>query len=143
MSGTALSTPILQRRLRIPSIRTNIRLVEHFLLEIDKTMRFGEDALDRIMICVTEAVNNGIIHGNKTDPAKFVDLECSCFDGIAEFVVQDQGTGFVVDDVPDPLDEQNLLKEGGRGVLIIRAMMDEVEITSDEGGTRICMRIKR
>ncbi len=106
-------------------------------------MHFGEDVLDRIMISVTEAVNNGIIHGNKTDPGKFVDLECTCFDHSAEFIVQDQGGGFVVDDVPDPLDEQNLLKEGGRGVLIIRAMMDEVEITSDEHGTRIRMRIGR
>jgi serine/threonine-protein kinase RsbW len=117
--------------------------VEAFLLEIHDLVGFEEDILDRIMISVTEVVNNSIIHGNGSDPDKTVMLECRCFDDHVEFTIRDQGGGFRPDEVPDPLDERNLLKEGGRGVLIVRAMMDEVEFTQTDSGMEVRLAVKR
>ncbi|MBL0175044.1 MAG: ATP-binding protein [Ignavibacteria bacterium] len=131
----------LTRSIRIPSIRSNIRDIEDFLLAIHDEVHFEESVLDRIMISVTEAVNNGIIHGNGANPEKFVELRCHCNDSHAEFIVRDEGEGFAPEEVPDPLDEQNLLKEGGRGLLIIRAMMDTVEFRPSETGMDMVLTI--
>lgn len=129
--------------MRIASVRSNIREVERFLLALHEQERFPDDLLDRIMIAVTEAVNNGIIHGNHCDPNLHVDLECCCEDGAIEFVVRDQGTGFVRENIPDPLTDDNLLKEGGRGVMIIEALMDEVRFTQYTDGLELRMRMYR
>jgi serine/threonine-protein kinase RsbW len=131
----------LSRAIKIQSVRGSIREIEDFLLSIHDEVRFDESVLDRIMISVTEAVNNGIIHGNKANPEKTVELFCTCDDQRVEFVVRDEGEGFVPEDVPDPLAENNLLKEGGRGLLIIRAMMDSVEFRPCESGMDLVLTI--
>ncbi len=133
--------PVLERSISIASSRSNIRSVEDFLLRIHDVMEFKPSVLDRIMISVTEAVNNGIIHGNKTDPDKLVHLSCTCTLNHARFEIRDEGNGFSPEDVPDPLAEQNLLKEGGRGLLIIRAMMDSVAFRKNEKGMTLILDI--
>lgn len=129
--------------MRIASVRSNIREVENFLLSLHEHEHFPEDLLDRIMIAVTEAVNNGIIHGNRCNPDTHVDLVFTLGDGFYEFVVRDQGPGFMRESLPDPLNETNLLKEGGRGVMIIEALMDEVHYTQHKDGLELRMRIFR
>lgn len=133
----------MKKEIRIPSVRSNIRLVEAFLLELNDALSLDESVLDRIMISITEVVNNGIIHGNKADESKHVHLSCVCYDDRLDFTVRDEGRGFHPDDLPDPLDENNLLKEGGRGVLIIRSMMDAVEFRGDEHGMEVFLSIRR
>ena len=110
--------------MHIPSIGENIRLVEDFILGIHDEVHFSESVLDRIMISVTEATNNAILHGNKSIAEKEVHVTCTCFDDHTVFTVEDEGGGFSPENVPDPLEEANLLKEGGRGILIIRSMID-------------------
>ena len=126
----------------IPSLRSNVRLVEQFILELNDEMQLEESVLDRIMISITEVVNNGIIHGNGADADKYVHLRCQCYADRIDFSVRDEGAGFFPEDIPDPLDETNLLKEGGRGVLIIRAMMDEVEFRRLETGMEVRLSIR-
>lgn len=138
-----LSDAILTKQISIPSIRSNVRLVERFILELNDELGLEESVLDRIMISITEVVNNGIIHGNKADAAKLVHLSCSCYDDRLDFLVSDEGAGFLPENIPDPLDENNLLKEGGRGVLIIRAMMDRVEFRQGDEGMEVFLSIRR
>jgi serine/threonine-protein kinase RsbW len=138
-----LSDAILTKAISIPSIRSNIHLVEEFILDINDELLLEESVLDRIMISITEVVNNGIIHGNKSDAKKFVHLSCSCYDDRLDFLVRDEGIGFLPEDLPDPLAEDNLLKEGGRGVLIIRAMMDVIEFRKGERGMEVFLSIRR
>ena len=95
------------------------------------------------MISITEVVNNGIIHGNQSDPSKQVHLSCTCYDDRIDFVIRDEGQGFNPDDIPDPLDENNLLKEGGRGVLIVRSMMDDVRFHPTRDGMEVHLTISR
>ena len=77
---------------------------------------------------------NAIQHGNKADPTKFATLRITNTGDEIEIIVEDQGIGFKPEKVPDPTDTANLLKPSGRGVLIIRSFMDEVDWTQREGG---------
>jgi serine/threonine-protein kinase RsbW len=133
----------MTKSISIPSVRTNICLVEAFILEIHDAVALEESVLDRIMISITEVVNNGIIHGNKADPEKHVHVSCSCYEDRVDFVIRDEGSGFRPEDIPDPLAEPNLLKEGGRGVLIIRSMMDRVDFHQTEDGMEVHLSIRR
>lgn len=129
--------------LDIPSVRANIQLVERFILDVDRLVGLGDDVLDRVMISVTEVVNNAIIHGNKADPAKMVHVRCACYADRIAFTVQDEGGGFDPDTLPDPREERNLLREGGRGILIIRAMMDDVGFERNERGMCVSLTTRR
>lgn len=133
----------MKKSVSFSSVRSNIRLVESFILDINDALDLESSILDRIMISITEVVNNGIIHGNQSDPTKQVHLSCACYDDHIDFVIRDEGQGFSPDDIPDPLDEKNLLKEGGRGVLIIRSMMDDVRFHPTQDGMEVHLSISR
>lgn len=138
-----LSELILSKSISIPSIPSNIKLVERFLLDLHDTVGLAESVLDRVMISITEIVNNGILHGNQCDPAKLVHVTCHCYSDVLTFIVRDEGDGFIPEELPDPLDENNLLKEGGRGVLIVRSMMDEVTFKRSDTGMEVHASISR
>ena len=116
-------------------------MAESFVFELDNQYHFSEPVLDRMLVSVTEAVNNGIVHGNKSNPEKSVDLSCTCFQDRIVFVIRDEGVGFVKEELPNPLDEENLLKESGRGILIIEHLMDSVEYHRQESGMELTMTI--
>jgi serine/threonine-protein kinase RsbW len=82
-----------------------------------------------------EAVTNAITHGNSGDPAKAVSIELAVSETKAEITVADEGPGFNAAGLEDPTAEQNLLKESGRGVMLIRSFMDEVNY--NDAGNRV------
>lgn len=138
-----MSDLILSKSISIPSIPSNIKLVERFLLDLHDVVGLEESVLDRIMISITEIVNNGILHGNRCDPSKLVHVYCYCYQDRVDFTIQDEGDGFIPDELPDPLDENNLLKEGGRGVLIVKSMMDNVSFRKLDNGMEVHVTILR
>ena len=77
---------------------------------------------------------NAIQHGNNADPNKTAYLKISSTGDAIEIIVEDEGQGFTLDRVADPTSDANLLKPSGRGILIIRSFMDEVDCTPREGG---------
>jgi serine/threonine-protein kinase RsbW len=87
-----------------------------------------------ILISVTEAVNNGILHGNKGDESKMVHVETVVDDKKrrVSFIVKDEGEGFEYNNLPDPTAPENLEKMSGRGIFIIKQLSDLV-VFSDEG----------
>lgn len=93
------------------------------------------------VIALTEAVNNAIVHGNKRDSAKRVHIAANIENGNLILGVRDEGCGFDIDSLPDPLHPDNLLREGGRGIFLIRALTDSSEFYSSENGSTILMRI--
>jgi serine/threonine-protein kinase RsbW len=125
----------------ITSIRSNIRRVEQFILGLKREIPLDNPILDRILISVTEAVNNGIVHGNRLQADKRVHVVCSVCPDRLVFSVRDEGAGFDPEDVPDPLQEENLLKEGGRGIHIIRSLMDSVVFHRHDDGMEIVMTV--
>lgn len=100
----------------------------------------GEEAAFGIDIAAREAVTNAIVHGNKEDEAKTVELTLNCLEHELEIEVKDQGEGFDPTSVPDPTDPANILKTSGRGIFLMRTFMDDVQWSMrPEGGTTVRM----
>lgn len=99
-------------------------------------IRFGliEDEIDDISIAVTEAVNNAIKHGNKEDSTKSIKIVFEVETDRIKIRIKDEGKGFQLEEVKDPRKNENLLKDDGRGILIMKALMDEVEVLSGSEG---------
>ena len=102
-------------------------------------IRFGliEDEIDDISIAVTEAVNNAIKHGNKEDSTKSIKIVFEVETDRIKIRIKDEGKGFQLEEVKDPRKNENLLKDDGRGILIMKALMDEVEVLSGNEGNVI------
>lgn len=114
-----------------------IAKVEPFLQKINKATRMDDGTFYRLLVAGTEAINNGILHGNKSDPSKSVFATCTVDSRTLVFLVRDQGRGFKPEDVPDPLEEKNLLKTSGRGIFLMRSLMDKVVFTVTREGTEV------
>src|SRR4029434_1437473 len=86
-------------------------------------MGFDDDTAHWIGMSVRETVTNATQHGHKLDPMKKVEIRCDVASDQLEISVKDQGSGFQVDNLPNPLDPENLLKPSGRGIFYIRSFM--------------------
>jgi serine/threonine-protein kinase RsbW len=124
----------------INSALDNLDLIQILTDCITDFMSFDEDSAHWIGMSVRESVTNAIQHGNKLDLSKKVDI---CFEVGPEqlsIIVRDQGNGFQADEIPNPLDRNNLLKPSGRGIFYIRTFMDEVEFRPlSQGGMEVHM----
>lgn len=98
---------------------------------------FDEDEIMQISMAVREAAINAVLHGNAYDPGKKIVVDFEKTSGDLVITVRDQGTGLDVNQIPDPLAPENLLKTSGRGIFLMRSFMDEVEIHPSQGGTEI------
>ena len=114
-----------------------IAKVEPFLQKINTAARLDDGTFYRLLVAGTEAINNGIIHGNKSDPGKSVIARCTVDGKELVFWVKDEGKGFKPEEVPDPLEEKNLLKTSGRGIFLMRSLMDRVTFTVTPDGTEV------
>jgi serine/threonine-protein kinase RsbW len=100
----------------------------------------GEEAAFGIDMAVREAITNAMVHGNKEDEAKTVELTLNCLGRELEIEVKDQGEGFDPASIPDPTDPANILKTSGRGIFLMRTFMDEVQWSMrPDGGTAVRM----
>ena len=98
---------------------------------------FSEDDVMSIAMAVREAAVNAVLHGNAYDPGKKVTLAFEQGEDGLTIVVRDQGKGVDVDSIPDPLAPENLMKQSGRGIFLMRSLMDEVQIQASEAGTEV------
>ena len=103
---------------------------------------FDEEETDRIAMSVREATVNAVLHGNQYDPKKRVTVAFEVTPESLSVSVRDEGKGLDPGGIPDPLAPENLLKQSGRGIFLIRAFMDEVRFRSMDPGTEITL-IKR
>ncbi len=103
---------------------------------------FDEDTRSGVSMAIREAMINAILHGNAYAPDKRVNLSFEQNGRELIVTITDEGKGFTPDDVPDPLAPENLLKQSGRGIFLMRAFMDEVRFRKLEPGTQITL-IKR
>jgi len=123
----------------IPSQVEEIEQVEALTEKAATHAKFTEDEKDSLAIAVTEAVNNAILHGNKKDPAKHVHVDITSTHDTIRIVIRDEGDGFNPQKIENPLEPKNLLKESGRGVFIVRSLMDEVHFDFTKGGTELTL----
>src|SRR5262245_44094366 len=129
--------------LTVPSRMEELTAVQRLVEQAIRAFGVDPELAHRIELAVNESAINAIQHGNRLDPSKTVFLRISSDDDMIEVVVEDQGGGFDLDEVPDPTEDENLLKPCGRGILIIRSFMDLVEVTRRKGGGSRLRMIKR
>ncbi len=108
--------------------------VEFFVKNFAQDLHINEDLYPNILISVTEAVNNAIIHGNQRNIDLDVNIELHTTEKILTIIVSDQGEGFNPSNVPDPTLDENIDKLGGRGVFLIQQLSDKV-FYKNEGRT--------
>ena len=125
----------------LASIPHEVKKVERFISTVKRFARLDEDRYYRVLVATTEAVNNGIIHGNLRDPKKKVTVTCIVSQSVLIIRVHDEGPGFDAAHLPNPLTRENLLREHGRGVFLIRSLMDNVEFERHENGSDVIMKI--
>ncbi|MDB4563871.1 ATP-binding protein [Flavobacteriales bacterium] len=101
--------------------------VEGLINTLSEELRVDETHYGEILIAMTEAVNNAIVHGNKLDINKMVDVEVSVDGTVLQFKISDEGPGFDYDNIPDPTAPENIEKPNGRGVFLMRQLADSCE----------------
>lgn len=129
----------MKDELVIPSDFNYLPRVEKFVSDLCKKARLSEDQSDNMAIAITELVNNGIIHANKHDPNKNVTIRVRYEADRVIVSVIDQGPGFNPKDVANPTAPQNLWKQNGRGIFLVKNLIDEVEIIPSAGGTEVVL----
>jgi serine/threonine-protein kinase RsbW len=125
-------------RLVLPSHIEAVGDVDAAVTHFVQSCGIGEADAFGIDMAVREAVTNAIVHGNREDEAKAVEVTFNCLEHALEIEVKDQGQGFDPTAVPDPTDPANILKTSGRGIFLMRSFMDEVDwLARPEGGTTV------
>jgi serine/threonine-protein kinase RsbW len=139
--GTVQPVPLVELRQSLPS---RIEAISPF---VDQLMRFVLNFRDadgselEIEVALREALANAVIHGNRESFYKRVSVECSCYmDGEVMIKIRDEGQGFDCGAVPNPTTPENRLFAHGRGIYLMKMLMDEVSF--ENGGTVVCMRKK-
>jgi len=118
--------------LKLASDFQSIARIEKLIDKVCLSIGVNEVTYGNVLIAVTEAVNNAIQHGNKQNRALKIDV--SVLDSTKNicFSVKDEGPGFDFNNLPDPTSPDNILKENGRGIFLMKNLADKVEFT-DEG----------
>ena len=122
--------------LTITSDPHNIAQVEAFVEDVRAKYNIADDAYGNILISLTEAANNAMIHGNGSDPSKMVDISVTpdARGKSLTFAVTDHGKGFDYNNLPDPTAPENLEQPCGRGVFLMMQLADLV-VFSNNGST--------
>ena len=121
--------------LQIVSQPQSINIIEKVIDDLKNEFDIHEDSYGNILVAVTEAVNNAIIHGNDCDPAKQVKVSYEVDGDRVMFTVVDEGKGFDYYNLPDPTAPENIEKENGRGIFLMRNLSDDVEF--ENNGSRV------
>ena len=112
--------------IEIESQLKNLTLVETLIDQVCEDLKVSEDSYGNILIAVTEAVNNAIVHGNKNVPTKKVHVDVVKEEKAVVFMVTDEGDGFDFSNLPDPTAPENIERPDGRGIFLMKNLSDEV-----------------
>jgi serine/threonine-protein kinase RsbW len=132
-----MNYPGMERVLNITSRIENLREVEKMVDEISAACSMSSEVYGNVLIATLEAANNAILHGNKLDESKDVNLEFKWDENQLELVVTDQGKGFNYKDIPDPTAPGNVEKVNGRGVFLMEKLSDDINFM--ENGSKVSL----
>jgi serine/threonine-protein kinase RsbW len=124
-------------QVKLPSDFASLVEVENLIDKVCADLGIQEDAYGNVLIAVTEAVNNAIQHGNEENSNLFVDVAVGDKETEFCFRIKDEGIGFDFNSLPDPTAPENLLKESGRGIFLMRNLADEVEFDGEGNSVNI------
>lgn len=128
------------QQLVLKSELQSITKVESFVDELRHTYGISEEIYGNILVVMTEAVTNAIIHGNKSDANKTVTVGFEKNNNMISFHVEDQGKGFDYANLPDPTSSENIEKPSGRGVFLMMHLADLVVFS--KSGSKVEIQFK-
>jgi serine/threonine-protein kinase RsbW len=124
----------MYKKITIKSTIENLRIVEKAIDEATSEIGISQDYYGKIMVSAMEAVNNAILHGNKSDPEKIVGIEIDHKKNLLLITVTDEGKGFNPKKVPDPTTPENIEALNGRGIYLMSHLADKIEY-SEKGNS--------
>jgi serine/threonine-protein kinase RsbW len=130
----------MRKEITIKSEIQNLRIIEKALDEFSAEIGISEVNYGKIMVSAMEAVNNAIVHGNKSVMEKIVRIEIAYTDSLLIISVEDEGPGFRPKEIPDPTMPENIENISGRGVFLMSRLADKIEF--NEAGNRVTMSFK-
>jgi len=132
---------IVQRLLSLPSNPKHIHKLEPFLEDVTAPYTLDQGSYGKILISLTEAVNNAILHGNCCQESKDVSIKCHQNGKTIKFWVSDEGDGFNPDVIPSPTEAARLNIEGGRGVFLMRELSDDIRFKNNGTTVELCFNV--
>ncbi len=128
-------------------IPTDVRSIEHTVDYVMRRCRTCETHQKRLRlnfrVGLTEALTNAMLYGNAHDPSKHVRVEVTLENGRLEARITDQGRGFDPSTIPDPTEPENILKSSGRGLFLMRQMLDEVSYNDRGNQVTLVLRLEQ
>lgn len=121
----------MEKTITIQSKLDNISHIEKLVDEISEECKLTSDLYGKVLIATIEAVNNSIVHGNKLDSSKTVEIAVRIDDSRINIYVKDQGPGFDYNNVPDPTKPENIENVSGRGVFLMRNLADDISFKNN------------
>jgi serine/threonine-protein kinase RsbW len=119
----------MYKKLRIESNIASLRMVENTIDEVMSEIGITQENYGKILVSTLEAVNNAIMHGNRSESEKMVEVEISYKNEKLKIKITDEGKGFIPDEVPDPTNVQNLEAVNGRGIFLMSRLADEIKFS--------------
>jgi serine/threonine-protein kinase RsbW len=116
----------MEKTLNISSKIENLRVVEKLIDEISAECNLSSEIYGNILIATLEATNNAIMHGNKLDEKKQVQINCVLDNDELKISIKDQGNGFDFHSIPDPTAPENIENINGRGVFLMEKLSDKL-----------------
>lgn len=141
LTHSIINSGEMQQKLSFASKVENINLVEKMIDDICEKNDVNEDNYGNILIAITEAVNNAIHHGNKSNPMSEVKVTFDLNEQELSCTVEDEGAGFNYDNLPDPTDPKNIEKPHGRGVFLMRNLCDDITFTEEGSAVKMVFNI--
>lgn len=132
---------LIEKEILIESCTNGVLEVESFIDEFRQHNKIDDEIFGNILVAVTEAVNNAIIHGNKMDKSKIVRLVIRKRRNVVTCNIKDEGKGFDYNNLPDPTAPENIECLGGRGVFLMKHLADLVVFSSDGSNVEIQFRV--
>lgn len=133
-------TEISGNIIKIPSDFVYLADVDDFIYDIIGNAGVSKSAAADFAISVSEIVNNAIAHGSGGDRSKPISVKIDIDQNEVTITIKDQGKGFNPDNLPNPLAKENLLNQVGRGIFIVRSLMNSVDFNITDSGTEVVLK---
>ncbi len=109
----------------------NLSYVEKMIDDVASEYKLSSEVYGNILVATVEAVNNAILHGNKLDESKTVNVNFKIENSSLQIIIKDEGPGFDYDNIPDPTALENIEKPHGRGIFLMKHLVDELEFRNN------------
>jgi len=125
----------------VPSDPDILPELEEYIIQIAQSADMDDSKINNLALSFSEAISNCMKHGNRFDKSKTVTITVRINEGEMEIILKDEGKGFDIKSVPDPTKPENILKDSGRGIHIMRNFLDDLQYNFTPTGTEIILKL--